>query len=62
MLRLFGLEPDDGLDNPDKARATSDFLATKLDTATPNLHRAFDIPLRHVAQDEDLRRRFGLEQ
>ena len=63
FLRPFGLNlPDDGVSNPDKARAIFDFMESELGTASPNLHRAFDIPLRRVALDRDLRRRFGLEQ
>lgn len=63
FLRNFGLDrPDDGMSNPQKARAIFDFLASELETTTPNLHRAFDIPIRHVASSADLRRRFGLEQ
>ena len=62
VLRPFGLTCDEGLDNPERARAIFDFLAPVLGTATPNLHRAFDIPLRHVSSNPDLRRRFGLEQ
>ena len=53
--------PDDGMSNPQKAHAIFDFLASKLGTATPNLHRAFDIPIRHVESNQDLRRRLGLE-
>ena len=63
FLHRFGLRrPDDGMTNPQKARAISDFMASELGTATPNLHRAFDIPIRHVASDPELGRRFGLEQ
>ena len=63
FLHNLGLEhPDDGMSNPQKARAIFDFLASELKTATPNLHRAFDIPIRHVASSADLRRQFGLEQ
>ena len=62
VLRPFGLASDEGLRNTEKARAIFDFLARELSTATPNLHRAFDIPLRHVASNADLRRLFGLEQ
>ncbi len=62
VLEPFGLgRPADGISNPEKARAISGFMASKLGTATPNLHRAFDIPIRHVASNPDLRRRFGLE-
>ncbi|MCY4364099.1 MAG: hypothetical protein OXE42_18285 [Gammaproteobacteria bacterium] len=63
LLEPLGLDrPDDGMANSDKARAIFDFLATELGTETPNLHLAFDIPLRHVVSDTDLRHRFGLEQ
>ncbi len=63
ILEPFGLRrPADGISNPEKARTIFDFLASELGTATPNLHRAFDIPIRHVASNPDLRRRFGLEQ
>ena len=62
LLRPLGLESDEGSDNSKKARAIFDFLASELGTATPNLHRAFDVPLRHVASNADLRLRFGLEQ
>ena len=63
----LGLDrPYDGMSNPQKAHAIFDFLASKLGTATPNLHRAFDIPIRHVIRhvnsNQDLRRRLGLEQ
>ena len=62
LLENLGFDrPDDGMPNSQKARATFDFLASGLGTKTPNLHRAFDIPLRHVASDADLRHRFGLE-
>ena len=63
LLGPFGLDrPDDAMSNPQKARAIFEFMAAELDTATPNLHRAFDIPIRHVASDPELGRRFGLEQ
>ena len=62
LLDLLGfVRPDDGISNPNKARAIFDFLASELATPTPNLHRAFDIPLRHVEQNADLRDQFGLE-
>ena len=51
--------PNGGMSNPQKAHAIFDFLASKLETATPNLHRAFDIPIRHVASNSDLRRQLG---
>ena len=50
------------MSNSQKARAVFDFLASELGTATPTLHLAFDIPLRRVASDPNLRHRFGLEQ
>lgn len=62
LLERFGLVRDEGLENPNKARAIFDFMARVSDTENPHLHLAFDIPLRHVARNEDLRRRFGLEQ
>ena len=63
LLGDLGLErPDDAISNSQKAHAIFDFLAIELGTATPTLHRAFDVPLRHVASNADLRRRFGLEQ
>ena len=63
FLHPLGLDrPDNGISNPQKAHAIFDFLASELDTPTPNLHRAFDIPIRHVDSTPDLRRRFGLEQ
>ncbi len=63
FLHRFGLDrPDDRLSNPQKARAIFDFLASELDTAAPNLHRAFGIPILHVDSSADLRRRFGLEE
>ena len=62
FLHRFGLQlPEDKMSNPEKARAIFDFMASRLGTKTPNLHRAFDIPIRHVASTSDLRRRFGLE-
>ena len=63
VLRPLGLELDEGQENSEKARAIFNFLASELGTATPNLHRAFDIPLRHVASSNaKLRHRLGLEQ
>ena len=63
FLRNFGLDdPDDGMPNREKARAIFDFLESELETAMPHLHRAFDIPIRHVASDPDLGRQLGLEQ
>ena len=63
FLRRFGLEqPDGGLSNSQKAHTIDSFLATALGTETPNLHLAFDIPLRHIAENEDLRRELGLER
>ena len=62
VLRPLGLESDEGPYNSEKAHAIFDFLVSELGTATPNLHRAFDIPLRHLASNPDLRHWFGLEQ
>ena len=63
FLQPLGLkQPDGGLPNFEKARIIDKFLATALGTETPNLHLAFDIPLRHVAENEELQRRLGLEK
>ena len=63
FLKPLGLEQlDGGLPNSQKAHTIGNFLATALGTETPNLHLAFDIPLRHVASNADLRHQFGLEQ
>ena len=63
LLDRLGLDHADyGMSNSQKARAIFDFLASELGTPAPNLHRAFDIPLRHVASNADLLDQFGLEQ
>ena len=62
LLRPLGLESEAGASNSQKARDLFDFLASELKTTSPNLHRTFDIPLRHVDSNSELRRRFGLEQ
>lgn len=62
FLKRFGLDLGNIRYNPQKARAIFDFMARVSGTENPHLHLAFDIPLRHVAQSEKLRRRFGLEQ
>ena len=63
LLGSLGLDrPDNGMSNSQKAHTIFDFLASELGTPTPNLHRAFDIPLRHVDANGDLRGQFGLEQ
>ena len=63
FLHLFGLDrPNDAMSNPEKAHAIFDFMASALETPIPSLHRAFDIPIRHVASTQSLRRRFGLQQ
>ncbi len=62
VLRQLGLASDESLHNPAKARAIFDFLSEELGTETPNLHLAFDIPLRHIAENEELGREFGLER
>ena len=62
LLRDTGLErPVEAMSNSRKAHAIFDFLASELETTTPTLHRAFDIPLRKVATNADLRQRLGLE-
>ncbi len=62
FLRPLGLNDlDGGAANSEKAAAVFAFLARELDTPTPHLHRAFDIPLRHVEGNVDLRRQLGLE-
>ena len=63
FLQPLGLEqPDGGCTNLEKAHAIFKFLAAELNTGLPHLHRAFDIPLRHIDSSSDLRRRFGLEE
>ncbi len=62
LLRPLGLILDEGTTNSDKAHDVFDFLAFELETESPNLHLGFDIPLRHVDSNGELRRRFGLEQ
>ena len=62
LNRVGLILPDEGKSNSDKAHAIFDSMASRLDTATPNLHRAFDIPVHYVASNQNLRRRFGLEQ
>ena len=62
FLRPLGLDaPDGSATNSEKARAVFAFLATELGTRYPHLHRAFDIPLRHVDDNAALRRQLGLE-
>ena len=62
FLRPLGLNGlDGGAANSEKAAAVFGFLARELDTPTPHLHRAFDIPLRHVEGNTQLRRQLGLE-
>ena len=62
VLRPFGLELDEGRANSEKAHAIFDFMASELGTDTPNLHLAFDIPLRHLASNPDMGLGLGLEQ
>jgi hypothetical protein len=62
FLGPLGLTPPDwGATNSQKARAVSEFLAGELGTPYPHLHYAFDIPLRHVAENDDLKIHLGLE-
>jgi hypothetical protein len=63
FLQPLGLEPPDGrCTNSEKAHAIFEFLASELNTGSPHLHRAFDIPLRHIDSSSDLRRCFGVEE
>ncbi len=55
------LPPSDSASNSEKARMVFDFLAAELETPSPHLHWAFDIPLRYVAESEELRQKLGLE-
>ena len=56
----FG-RPDAGVPNFEKARAVFNFLVPRLRTEAPNLHLAFDIPLRYIASGKGgLRQRLGL--
>jgi hypothetical protein len=60
LLPLGLRQVDPQVRNPEKARAVFEFLAKKLDVKSPHLHRSFDIPLRHVDGDLELRQRLGL--
>ena len=63
FLQPLGLEqPDGGLPNSQKARTIDNFLTTALGRENRTLHLAFDIPLRHIAENEELRRELGLER
>ena len=46
--------------NSKKAGSVSAFMKDKMNTENWHLDHSFDIPLRHVASDEDLQRRLGL--
>jgi len=62
FLRPLGLDSLEGsCSSSEKAHAIFDFMSGALGTNTANLHRAFDIPLRHVDSDRGLRRRLGWE-
>jgi hypothetical protein len=62
FLRRLGLNlPDDNIFNSEKAKKVYDFLIIELGTATPNLHRAFDIPFRYLAKHADTQKQLGLE-
>jgi hypothetical protein len=62
FLRPLGLDIPAGFSsNPDKAQAICEFLAGELGTEHPHLHKAFDVPLRHVAKDASVRKQLGLE-
>ncbi len=63
FLYPLGMKIVDGnASNVDKAHAVCDFLKSELQTDTPDLHRAFDIPLRHVDANKEMRRHLGLEE
>ena len=62
LCKLGFHRPDDNMSNSQKAHAIFGFLESELMRGTPSLHRAFDIPLRYVASNSDLRRQFGLVQ
>ena len=60
FLSRFGLQVEDGASNSVKAQLTSRFLQAKLQD-DPHLCYCFDIPLLHVATDEQLQQDLGLE-
>lgn len=60
FLERLGYEISAESSNSEKARSVFNFMAEKMNTNNPHLHYSFDIPLRHVASDEDLQRRLGL--
>jgi hypothetical protein len=63
FLRPLGMEsPNSSASNSEKASEVFDFLASELNTATPHLHRSFDIPLLHIDGNTNLRRQLGLEE
>ena len=63
FLRPLGLQlPDGAASNVEKARAVSAFFASHLATPSPHLHRAFDIPIRYLANNSEQRKQLGLEQ
>ena len=63
LLEKVGLNrPEESKSNSQKARELFDFLSEELGTETPTLHLAFDIPLRHIAENGELRRELGLEE
>jgi hypothetical protein len=62
FLRPLGLDIPAGFtSNPDKAQAIYEFLAGEFGIEHPHLHRAFDVPLRHVAKNASVRKQLGLE-
>ncbi len=63
FLRPLGLSiQDNTMSNPDKAKAVFHFLADQMGTEKPHLHRAFDIPMRHIDENPGLRKQLGLEE
>jgi len=53
---------DNSMSNPDKSKAIFEFLATQMGTEKPHLHKAFDIPIRHIDENPSLRKQLGLEE
>ncbi len=60
LLNQYGLDRDQIEDrsNSEKAHVIFDFMSEKLETEASNLHRMFDLPLRHVALHPKLQESF----
>ena len=52
FLGRYGLELADATPPAEKAQSVANFMAEKTGADLPHLHRAFDIPIRHVATDD----------